>query len=109
MTVTAGTVLTLVEATVVGIGTPPLLPMVVSAILGAPSGIVMALVPAIIADNKVEAFAAPNTVSAIGLLPGRSLLPSGPLAARGQRMPGVVASGVWTALLARRVQDVVMR
>lgn len=65
----SGTALAVIEGLIVGHGVPALGPLVVSSLLCAPMGVMLALMLAWVADNKVEAFAAMKITSAFGLVP----------------------------------------
>jgi fluoroquinolone transport system permease protein len=64
----AGVAITIVLSALVGVGVPDWGAVAISALLGAPSGVIMALMLATIASNKVEAFAAMKLISLLGLL-----------------------------------------
>ncbi len=128
--VLAGTVLAFVEGLIVGRGIPPLGPMAVAAGLCAPTGIVMALALATLADNKVQAFAALKITGVAGLLPVVAWFVPEPwqylaglmppywackiwwVAAEGGAswqwmvLPGIGVSAAWIAVLARRFRAV---
>ncbi len=67
--VATGAALALVESAAVGVGVPPWPATVTAALLGAPSGVVMALLLVTLAANKVEAFAVMKVTSVVGLVP----------------------------------------
>lgn len=109
-----------------GIGSPSIGAMGVAALVGAPTGIVMMLLLADIASNKVEAFAAMKMTSFLGLVPiGAYFLPEPWQFLAGVAPPywackiwwtatdsngdwawmaaaGFAVSGVWIAVLLRR-------
>lgn len=122
--------LAIVEATLVGVGTPDGLGLVVSALLCAPTGVVMALLLISIAKNKVEAFATLKITGLIGVVPIAAFFVPMPwqplagvvppywackvwwLAVEGEpwglyALGGVVVSALWVAVLFRRVQRAV--
>jgi fluoroquinolone transport system permease protein len=74
--IVSGFVLTVFEAAVIGIGVPPWPAVIVAALLGAPSGMVMALMLATLASNKVEALAVMKITAFMGMVPiGAYFLP----------------------------------
>lgn len=131
--ITAGLILAAALAAAVGVGTPGWQPVMVSAALGAPTGVVIALILATVASNKVEAFAVMKMTSFLGLIPvGAFFLPE-PfqyaaglfppywackiwwVAAEGggtwlwMVAPGALVSAAWIALLLRRFITVAYR
>ena len=129
--VVTGATVAMIEVAVVGHGTPPWSAAVASAWLCAPTGMVMALVLATLADNKVEAFAMIKIVGFIGLTPVIAYFVPEPwqylagvfppywackiwwVAAEGGTdwaaylVPGVLVSAGWVWLLVRRFLAVV--
>ncbi len=129
----AGLGTTAALSALVGVGIPGWDALLVSAALGAPTGIVMALILGTVADNKVEAFAVMKLTSILGLLPvGGFFLPE-PLqyvvgltppywackiwwvAAAGEEgwawlvLPGLLVSAGWIALLLPRFERAARR
>jgi fluoroquinolone transport system permease protein len=65
----SGILLTLVQAGLVGVGVPTWPATVAAAVVGAPMGVIMTLLFATLATNKVEAFAVMKVTSLLGLAP----------------------------------------
>jgi len=128
--VLTSTTLALVQAAVVGIGLPPWGPAVVAALLVGPSGAVLALLTATLADNKVEAFAVLKITGlmaavplvawfvpepwqlAMGVVPQYWACKIWWAAEAGAPWavhvgPAVVVSGAWLAILVHRFRRVV--
>ncbi len=131
--VTAGFGITVVLSALVGVGIPGWDAVLLSSLLGAPTGFVMALILATAASNKVEAFAVMKLTSIIGLVPvAGSFLPE-PLqyavgiappywackiwwmAAAGESgwgwlvVPGLLVSAGWIAFLLPRFERAARR
>jgi len=124
--VLAGVVITIALSALVGVGIPTWPGVVVSAAVGAPTGVVLALILATAASNKVEAFAVMKLSSVLGLVPVVGYFLPEPLqylagiappywackiwwlSAAGESgggwlvLPGVLVSVAWIALLVRR-------
>lgn len=123
----AGAATTTVLASVVGVGVPPFVSVIASALVGAPTGVVMMLGLATAASNKVEAFAVMKLTALLGMVPvGAYFLPEpwqlvagvAPpywgckiwwAAASGEPWgwafaPGVLVSATWIVLLVRRLR-----
>ncbi|MEO0605039.1 MAG: hypothetical protein AAF211_26650, partial [Myxococcota bacterium] len=129
----SGAALSIVEGLIVGHGVPDLVPLVVSSVLCAPTGLMMGLVLATVADNKVEAFAVMKITSAFGIVPVVAWFLPMPLqyvagvlppywacriwwvAAEGSAdwtwmvVPAVLTSAGWLAWLGQRFQTAVRR
>jgi fluoroquinolone transport system permease protein len=128
-----GALLAIAQAALVGVGVPDARAVVIAAVLGAPMGVTMTLVFAVLATNKVEAFAVMKVTSLLGLAPVAAYFLPEPLqyaagvvpiywacriwwvAAAGEGgwgwmvLPALVSSALWIALLVRRFQVVVDR
>lgn len=90
-----GTLVAVGLGLVIGVGVPDLAALAASAAVGAPSGLVIALVIAVLSANKVEAFAVLKFVSLFGLVPvGGYFLPEGWRALAGV-VPLYWASDLW--------------
>ena len=93
--VAAGLVLAVGLGLAIGVGTPGLGALAVSAALGAPSGLVIALIIATLAADEVQAFAVLKFVSLFGLVPvGGYFLPE-PWGAAAGVVPLYWAAEVW--------------
>lgn len=68
-TIAIGTVIAIVEGFAIGVGTPGPTAMALCSLLVAPQGLVLALILATQATNKVEAFAVLKITAIIGLIP----------------------------------------
>lgn len=76
MIVLAGTAIPVALSAAIGVGVPPLGVVLLSALVGSPMGVAIALLLATVASNKVEAFAAMKLTSILGLVPvGAFFLP----------------------------------
>lgn len=64
-----GALLTLAQAALVGVGVPAWPAVLTAALVGAPMGVIMTLLFATLATNKVEAFAVMKVTSLLGLAP----------------------------------------
>lgn len=131
--VLGGFALAVGESWLVGVGIPPWDAMLTASALGAPAGVVIALLLATLASNKVEAFAVMKITSFLGLIPvGAYFLPE-PLqfvggvspsfwackvwwmAAAGEPgwgwmvLPGLAVSGAWVAVLLPRFRAAAFR
>jgi fluoroquinolone transport system permease protein len=70
--VAATELIAVVEALIVGIGTPPLVPLALTALAGAPASVIFALVVGTFATTKTEAFAYLKFIGLAPLLPTAS-------------------------------------
>ena len=125
-----GGALVFAEGAIIGVGVPPLGALAVAAFLGAPTGVVLALLLVTQASNKVEAFAVMKITTTIGLVPVAGWFVLEPMqyaagvvppywackiwwnAQTGAPwswlvLPGIVVSALWLAVLVRRFRAVV--
>lgn len=124
--VASGAATTAALSALVGVGVPSWDAVIASAFLGAPTGVIMALILATVASNKVEAFAVMKLTSILGMVPVAGYFLPEPLqylvglappywackiwwlAAAGDPgwgwcvLPGVLVSAAWIALLLPR-------
>lgn len=129
----SGALLTVVQAALVGIGLPSAPAVLAAAVLGAPMGVVLTLVFATMATNKVEAFAVMKVTTLLGMAPVAAYFVPEPAqflagivpvywacrvwweAAAGSpdwawmALPALLTSAAWTALLLRRLKAQVER
>ncbi|WP_428267877.1 hypothetical protein [Haliangium sp.] len=128
-----GAAMTMALSVLIGVGTPGSSATLAAAVIGAPTGVVIAMLVATVASNKVEAFAIMKVASFLGLLPVAGYFLPEPaqyivglvppywacklwwMGVAGETgwawliAPGAVVSALWIGILVHRFRAVVQR